>query len=79
MTHQYAKVKYAVYNSRSIQAESDDGHGSDKSYKANVRHRNPRGIYDTKVIFKSPSMRKSHSTESYSEPPVTLHQVSGLT
>lgn len=76
--NQYGKVKYALYNSRSIQADSDDERGSDRSITYRFMHRRVKTVQDTKVLFGSPSVQKSRSIESYSEPSLSLHQVSNI-
>ena len=73
---QYAKVKYALYNSRSIQADSDDELGSDKKITYKFMHPKTKNDQDTKIFFSSSSIQKSHSVESHSEPVRSLHQVS---
>lgn len=77
-TVSHAKVKYALYNSRSIQAESDDDHASDQSTPSRSVHRRPRCVPETRVQLTYPKIseiKKNHSSESNPEILVSLHQV----
>ncbi|XP_054708114.1 transient receptor potential cation channel subfamily A member 1 homolog [Uloborus diversus] len=49
MANHYARVKYALYNSRSLQAESDDDHGSEKSITLKYSSRKSQSYRDTKA------------------------------
>ncbi|GFR27575.1 ankyrin-3 [Trichonephila clavata] len=79
MSTQFAKVKYSLYNSDSIQADSDDDVASESSLSnLNSKYisRKIKFCKETKVDLETSAITKSFDeTEAAGEPAITLQQV----
>ncbi|GFS41325.1 transient receptor potential cation channel subfamily A member 1 homolog [Trichonephila inaurata madagascariensis] len=79
MSAQFAKVKYSLYNSDSVQAESDDDVGSESSLSnLNSKYisRKIKFCKETKVDLETSTITKSFDeSEAAGEPAITLQQV----